>query len=128
MWYYKLRVRVSYGGAGDQPPSPRSLRKGVEMSVPKATAAMTSNSSQTPSNMDAQREGFFDQCSQFGTNAGAGDTSKVGWFQATVEAAWQGIIVPAAGRRKKGDISSPLTDAEIAYKRFADARKAKAGE
>lgn len=94
------------------------------MSVAKATQAMTDN--QPPaSNMEAQRQGFFDQCSQFGTNAGAGDTSKVGWFQATVEAAWQGVVGPA-GRRKPGD-NTP-TDAERAYTAFADARKKKAGE
>jgi hypothetical protein len=99
------------------------------MSVAKAQAAMTTNTAppKTPSNMEAQREGFFDQCGQFGTNAGAGDTSKVGWFQATVEAAWQGIVAPS-GRRKKGDITTPPGDAEVAYKRFADARQQKAGE
>jgi hypothetical protein len=99
------------------------------MSVAKATAAMTSNTAppKTPSNMEAQREGFFDQCQQFGTNAGAGDTSKVGWFQATCEAAWQGIVAPSA-RRKKGDTTTPPGDAEVAYKRFADARQKKAGE
>lgn len=96
------------------------------MSVAKAQAAMTAPQG-TPSNMEAQRQGFFDQCSQFGTNAGAGDTSKVGWFQATVEAAWQGIVGPA-GRRKKGDTTSPPSDAEMAYKAFAEARQKKAGE
>ena len=95
------------------------------MSVAKAQAAMTTPNA--PSNIDAQRQGFFEQCTQFGTNAGAGDTSKVGWFQATVEAAWQGIIVPA-GRRRKGDTTSPPTDPEIAYTNFAEARKKKAGE
>lgn len=95
------------------------------MSVAKAQAAMTAPA--TPSNMDAQRQGFFDQCRTFGTNAGAGDTSKVGFFQATCEAAWQGIIAPA-GRRKRGDTTSPPTDPEIAYDTFADARQKKAGE
>ena len=94
------------------------------MSVAKAQAAMTAPTT-NPTNMQAQREGFFNQCASFGTNAGAGDTSKIGFFQATVEAAWQGIIGPA-GRRKKGDITSPPTDPEIAYDRFANARKAKA--
>ena len=95
------------------------------MSVAKAQAAMTAPP--PPSNIEAQRQGFFDQCTQFGTNAGAGDTSKVGWFQATVEAAHMGWIVPAV-RRRKGDTTSPPSDPEIAYQRFADARKRKAGE
>jgi hypothetical protein len=94
------------------------------MSVAKATAAMTAPGPKH--NEEAMREGFFKQCEQFGTNAGAGDTSKVGWFQATVEAAWQGIIVPGA-RRPKGH-AGPLNDAERAYTAFADARKRKAGE
>jgi len=96
------------------------------MSVAKAQAAMTAPQT-PPSNLEAQKQGFFEQCDQFGTNAGAGDTSKVGWFQATVEAAWQGYIAPAA-RRKRGDITAPLSDSEMAYKRFADARQKKAGE
>ncbi len=96
------------------------------MSVAKAQAAMTAPPP-PQTNMETQRQGFFDVCSQFGTNAGAGDTSKVGWFQAMTEAAWQNIIGPAS-RRKKGDTTSPPSDAETAYKRFADARQKKAGE
>lgn len=98
------------------------------MSVKKAQDAMLANvgpgHNQPPP--DA-REGFFEQCKIFGTNAGAGDTSKVGWFQALTEAAWQGVIIPGS-RRKKGDTTSPPSDAEMAYDTFADARKAKAGE
>jgi hypothetical protein len=96
------------------------------MSVAKAHAAMTSPLS-TPSphdNLEPFRQSFFDQCEQFGSNAGAGDTSKVGWFQATCEAAWQGYVSPGA-RRKPGD---PPNDAEIAYTRYANARQKKAGE
>lgn len=94
--------------------------------VSKAQQAMTQPVT-AGGNLEAQRQGFFDQCGQFGTNAGAGDTSKVAWFQATVEAAWQGIVSPGT-RRKKGDTTSPPSDAEMAYKAFSDARQRKAGE
>lgn len=97
------------------------------MTVAKAQHAMTANQASPTSNIEAQRQGFFETCAQFGTNAGAGDTSKVGWFQAITEASWQGIIIPST-RRRKGDTTSPASDAEVAYDRFAEARKKKAGE
>lgn len=98
------------------------------MSVKQAKDAMAANLTAPPtSNIEAQRQGFFQTCEQFGTNAGAGDTSKVGWFQAMTEAAWQGIVAPAT-RRKKGDTNKAPTDPELAYDAFAEARKVKAGE
>jgi len=65
-------------------------------------------------NIEQMKNAFFDTCEKFGQNAGMGDTSKVGWFQATVEAAWQGIVVPPSTRRKKGDHMAPLSDPEQA--------------
>lgn len=59
-------------------------------------------------------DGWLKSCVAWGEKAGAGDTSKVGWFQETVGAAYRGDIIPA--------------NAESGYDNFMDGRKRKAAE
>lgn len=65
------------------------------------------------SNSKAARDAWLAKCREFGEAAGAGDTSKVGWFEDMIERAY---------RKEIG-----TDDAEDGYAAFRDARVKRAG-
>jgi len=88
-----------------------------------AALAATTALSTPPSNEDAMREAFFDRCSDWGTKAGAGATSKVGWILDIAATAWD-----PNSPIGKGDKAAKRAEATTAYEKYRLARQQKAGE
>lgn len=79
--------------------------------VTQAAEAMRARQHNQPPEPIHDPSAWFEQCTKFGEMAGAGDTSKVGWFIDMAERAWRGEITPE--------------DAEKGYQHYTEARRRK---
>lgn len=89
----------------------------------KAAMAAATTPVAPPSNEDAMRQAFYDRCTDWGTKAGAGDTSKVGWIMDMAATAWD-----PNSPIGKGDKASKRAEATTSYEKYRTARQLKAGE
>ena len=87
-------------------------------------AAIAANATAAPqSNSEAVKDAFYDRCRDWGTKAGAGDTSKVGWIMDITQSAWD-----PNSPIGKGNKAERAAEAAKAYDSWRDARMKKAGE